>query len=84
VAGRYQGLPEITSSVPIGNHIPSITGGLFPFARQPWVDIPRPAALRNVAGHVAEGTNLLAGRAMLWWGLDLEGMFAVGTFPMGH
>ena len=64
--------------------IPLITDGLIPFAHQPWVDIPRPPAFRNVTGHIAEATDLLTGRTVLRRGLGLKGVIIVGTLPMGH
>jgi len=69
---------------PIWSHTPLNINGVFLFPHKPWVDIPRPPALRNIAGHIAEGTGLLAGRTPIRRSLCFKGIVAIQTFPMTH
>ncbi len=68
----------------MGGKIPLIVDGFFPLAHKPGVDIPRPPAIRNVAGNIAEGTGLLAGRTAIGRGRGLKRIIAIRTLPMGH
>ncbi len=69
---------------PIRGHTPLIINGFFLFAHKPWIDIPLPPALRNVTGHIAESTGLLAGRTVIRRSLCSKSIIAIRTFPLSH
>jgi len=65
-------------------HAGLIVNGFFLLAHQPRIDIPRSPALRDIAGHIAEGACLLAGRTLIRRRLCRKGIVAIGTFPLSH
>jgi hypothetical protein len=69
---------------PTPSDTPLIIDGLFFFPHKPWVDIPWPPALGSVAGHIAEGTRLLAGWTVIGRNICFKGIIAIRTFPMSH
>jgi hypothetical protein len=54
-----------------------IIDGFFFSSHKPRVDIPRPSAFRNIAGYIAEGAGLIAGRTVFWRGFSLKGIIAM-------
>jgi hypothetical protein len=54
-----------------------IINGFFFSSHKPRVDIPRPPAFRNIAGYIAKGTGLIAGRTVVRRGLSLKGIIAM-------
>jgi len=48
-----------------GFPLPSIVNRLLLLSHQSWIDVPWSSAIRNIAGDIAEGANLFAGRTSI-------------------
>jgi hypothetical protein len=58
--------------------------GFILLPHEPRIHIPRSSTIRNVTGHVAEGTGLLAGWASFGYCISPKCITTIRTFSLRH